>query len=100
MLGVHGDAEKGACMCTCCCQANGDLALAQQQAKITLQTAQATAVVTLTTAQNTAKAVTLQYQTQADIAANITRSNNLTVDGCARMLSLWLPCMAAANSMR
>jgi hypothetical protein len=70
------------------CQANGDLALAQQQAQITLQTAQATAVVTLTTAQNNAKAMTLQYQTQADIAANITRSNNLTIDGCARTLSL------------
>lgn len=62
-------------------QANGDLALVQQDAAITIQTAQAGANVTLTQAQNNAKALTLQYQTQADIAANITRSNNLTTDG-------------------
>ena len=62
-------------------QANGDLQLVQQDAAITIQTAQANANVTLTQAQNNAKALVLQYQTQAQIAANITRSNNLTVDG-------------------
>lgn len=65
----------------CSAQANGDLQLAQQSATILLQEAQTNATVILQRAVNNAEAIRRQYQEQAEIAANITKTNGLSIDG-------------------
>ncbi|KAK9914913.1 hypothetical protein WJX75_002251 [Coccomyxa subellipsoidea] len=62
-------------------KANGDLQLAQQSATILLQEAQTNATVILQRAVNNAEAIRRQYQEQAEIAANITKTNGLSIDG-------------------
>ncbi|BDA43660.1 hypothetical protein COCOBI_04-6730 [Coccomyxa sp. Obi] len=62
-------------------KANGDLALAQQSAEIMLQEARTNATVILQNAVNQAAGIIAMYQQQADIAANITKTNGLSIDG-------------------
>ena len=68
-------------MSFCNAQANGDLQLAQQSATILMQEAQTNATVILQQAVNEASAIRRQYQEQAEIAANITKTNGLSIDG-------------------
>ncbi len=63
-------------------QANGDLKLAQQSVEIMLQEARTNATVILQDAISQAAGIRAMYQQQAEIAANITKTNGLSIDGC------------------
>ncbi|EIE19402.1 hypothetical protein COCSUDRAFT_58690 [Coccomyxa subellipsoidea C-169] len=62
-------------------KANRDLQLAQQTATILMQEAQTNATVIMQRAVNEAAAIRRTYQEQAEIAANITKTNGLSIDG-------------------
>ncbi|CAL8468393.1 g7933 [Coccomyxa elongata] len=60
---------------------NGDLKLAQQSAEIMLEEARTNATVILQDAISQAAGIGAMYQQQAEIAANITKTNGLSING-------------------